>query len=78
MTSEAEKRWYVFHHFATHFAYGTRETAERYLRFLNRNRAPDCFVMHESDHRPAVSEFSDDNWAPNFVNMEADMAEWEG
>ncbi len=78
MTHEPGGSWYVFHHLATHFAYGTRETAERYLRFLNRNRAPDCFVIWEIDHHPFAHELPHDDWMPHIVDMEADMAEWEG
>lgn len=78
MTRDIEGGWYVFHHFATHFAHGKRETAERYLRFLNRNRGADCFTMWEIDHRPSADELTHDDWTPHIVDMEEDMAGWEG
>ena len=78
MTYEGLGSWYVFHHFATHFAYGTREKAERYLRFLNRNRGADCFRMWEVDHHPSIHELPHDDWTPHIVDMDEDMAGWEG
>ena len=70
------KAWYVFHHVATHFAFGTRETAERYLRFLNRNRGADCFTMQEVVSPPSERMFADDNWVPHIVDMDQELAEW--
>ncbi len=78
MTHELKERWYVFRHLATHFAYGTRETAERYLRFLNRNRASDCFTIWESDNHPSAQELPHDDWTPHVVDMKKDMAGWQG
>ncbi|RYC28858.1 hypothetical protein D3273_27075 [Lichenibacterium minor] len=74
---EARKSWFVFHHLATHFAFGTRETAGRYLRFLNRNRASDCFTVWKSDHHPSAQGFPHDDWTPHVVDMEKDMEGWE-
>ncbi len=70
--------WYVFREHNTHFGYGTRETAERFLRFLNRHRAVNHYQMDrlaEVFPTPPISEVEQ---SPDRVDMEQEMGSWRG
>ena len=72
------KEWYVFRQHETHFGYGTRETAERFLRYLNRNRAVNHYVMNRLDEVFPTPSIADVESSPNRVEMKQEMAGWRG
>ncbi len=78
MSDGSLKEWYVFRQHGTRFGYGTRETAERFLRFLNRHRAVNHYQMARLDEIFPTQSIADVEQSPNRVDMEKDMDGWRG
>lgn len=72
------KEWYVFREHNAHFGYGTRETADRFLRFLNRNRAVNHYQMERLDGVFPTPSIADVEQSPDRVDMEREMDGWRG
>ncbi len=78
MSDGSLKEWYVFREHHTHFGFGTRQTAERFLRYLNRNRGPNPYVMDRLDEVFPTPSIADVESSPDRVDMEKQMGSWRG